>query len=534
MAKNSVRDFDATAANNTDIQSVDIAENCAPSGINNAIRELMADIKDVSAGTVALESPQADSMTVTGDLTVDTSTLKVDSTNNRVGILEASPTVPLEVKGAQGYASSASNLSTSTTKATAKIRGSSDASTSLFFGSLTNDANQYIQSANGAGSAADDLALNPFGGNVGIGVTSPARTFATKSSSVTIANFESTSASAGVISFNDSNTTNDVHVRIGAIGDAMTFQSGGAEKMRLMSTGELAIGTTGTSAKILTEATGSSKPCVFSIASNTSYSGVIHRLRCATSASSGFFPIFVESGNGADTEFYVRGDGEVRADGSFVGGGADYAEMFEWSDGNSDNEDRRGYSVVLTDGNKIRKATSDDKSTDIIGIVSASPMVVGDTQSMKWQDKYLKDDFGNYIYESYTTTEWTDPAVYEDIKIEAVLDKEGNEVEPAKIEKSLLKDEKKHSYETDKIPSDVTVPKDAVVSDKNADGVELKRRKLNPEFDDTKTYIPRDERQEWDAIGMVGKLRMRSGQPTGDRWIKMRDVASGVEEWLVR
>jgi hypothetical protein len=173
MAKNSVRDFDATAANNTDIQSVDIAENCAPSGINNAIRELMADIKDVSAGTVALESPQADSMTVTGDLTVDTSTLKVDSTNNRVGILEASPTVPLEVKGAQGYASSASNLSTSTTKAAAKIRGSSDASTSLFFGSLTNDAEQYIQSANGAGSAADDLALNPFGGNVGVGLVNP-------------------------------------------------------------------------------------------------------------------------------------------------------------------------------------------------------------------------------------------------------------------------------------------------------------------------------------------------------------------------
>lgn len=84
MAKNSVRDFDATAANNTDIQSVDIAENCAPSGINNAIRELMADIKDVSAGTVALESPQADSLTVTGDLTVDTDTLFVDASEDKV------------------------------------------------------------------------------------------------------------------------------------------------------------------------------------------------------------------------------------------------------------------------------------------------------------------------------------------------------------------------------------------------------------------------------------------------------------------
>jgi len=100
MAKNSVRDFDATAANNTDIQSVDIAENCAPSGINNAIRELMADVKDVSTGTVALESPQADSMTVTGDLTVDTNTLYVDSTNNRVGVGTASPTQVLTVKTA--------------------------------------------------------------------------------------------------------------------------------------------------------------------------------------------------------------------------------------------------------------------------------------------------------------------------------------------------------------------------------------------------------------------------------------------------
>jgi hypothetical protein len=37
--------------------------------------------------------------TITGDLTVDTSTLKVDSTNNRVGIGTATPAVPLDVVG---------------------------------------------------------------------------------------------------------------------------------------------------------------------------------------------------------------------------------------------------------------------------------------------------------------------------------------------------------------------------------------------------------------------------------------------------
>ena len=62
MAKNSVRDFSSTAASNTDIQSIDIDENCAASGINNAIREIMADLKDVSVGTVALESPKFDSI----------------------------------------------------------------------------------------------------------------------------------------------------------------------------------------------------------------------------------------------------------------------------------------------------------------------------------------------------------------------------------------------------------------------------------------------------------------------------------------
>ena len=59
-------------------------------------------------------------------------------------------------------------------------------------------------------------------------------------------------------------------------------------------------------------------------------------------------------------------------------------------------------------------------------------------------------------------------------------------------------------------------------------------RKLNPSFDDTKTYVSREDRQEWDAIGMVGKLRIRKGQTTGTRWIKMRDISDTIEEWLVR
>ena len=51
MAKNKISDYSATPANNTDINNIDIAEGCSPSGINNAIRELMADLKDWQAGS---------------------------------------------------------------------------------------------------------------------------------------------------------------------------------------------------------------------------------------------------------------------------------------------------------------------------------------------------------------------------------------------------------------------------------------------------------------------------------------------------
>jgi hypothetical protein len=70
MPKNKISEFSSTPANNTDIGGIDIAEGCAPSGINNAIRELMAQLKDQQAGT------DADSFTVGGALSVaGTSTL---------------------------------------------------------------------------------------------------------------------------------------------------------------------------------------------------------------------------------------------------------------------------------------------------------------------------------------------------------------------------------------------------------------------------------------------------------------------------
>ena len=53
MPRTRISEFSATAADNTDIDSIDIAEGCAPSGINNAIRELMAQLKDFQTGAAS-------------------------------------------------------------------------------------------------------------------------------------------------------------------------------------------------------------------------------------------------------------------------------------------------------------------------------------------------------------------------------------------------------------------------------------------------------------------------------------------------
>ena len=197
--------------------------------------------------------------------------------------------------------------------------------------------------------------------------------------------------------------------------------------------------------------------------SNTSFGSSVSLCdwRTAAANSTAFYFLRCSTSSASDNEFFLAGDGAGYADGNWNSGGADYAEYFEWSDGNASDEDRRGMTVVL-DGTKIKIATSSDSADNIIGVVSGNPAMVADTAYCKWSGKYQRDDYNAYVRDS-----------------------EGHRV-------------------------------------------------LNPDYDDTKTYSPRKERKEWDAIGMVGKLRVRKGQQTGTRWIKMKDISDSVEEWLVR
>ena len=164
---------------------------------------------------------------------------------------------------------------------------------------------------------------------------------------------------------------------------------------------------------------------------------------------------FIIGNNG--NAFKVLFNGQTFADGEYSSAGADYAEMFEWKDGNPNNEDRVGRFVTLK-GKNIEIAN--ETSTYILGIVSGAPTIIGDNP-MRWQGKYLNDEWGRPIYEDIEVT-YTE--------YERQVDGTFKEVEKTRIDHV---------------------------------------RKLNPLYNAKEKYVPRAERKEWDFIGMMGKLLVK-------------------------
>ena len=80
MAKTKVSQWDSVAANNTDINTININEGCPPSTINNAIRETMAQIKNWQDGS------SGDGWTSTGTITSN-GTLTSNGITNITGSL---------------------------------------------------------------------------------------------------------------------------------------------------------------------------------------------------------------------------------------------------------------------------------------------------------------------------------------------------------------------------------------------------------------------------------------------------------------
>jgi len=205
-------------------------------------------------------------------------------------------------------------------------------------------------------------------------------------------------------------------------------------------------------------------------------------------------------------KFRFYGDGNAHADVAFVDNGFDFAEMYEWEDGNSDDEYRAGYSVVMhSDGSgKIRKSTNSDSTDDIIGVVSEVSGFVGNAAWGTWAEKWQTDDFGKKITRKEEAWYWE------------TVDEQGEMVV--------------NQYGKLSVPDDVTVPADAdTLGEEDADV-------LNPDYDasSAEDYETRKSRPEWTVVGLLGQVPTRKGQKLGTRWLKTKDISDTVELYLVR
>ena len=88
---------------------------------------------------------------------------------------------------------------------------------------------------------------------------------------------------------------------------------------------------------------------------------------------------------------------------------------------------------------------------------------------------------------------------------------------------------RRHTYPSDLIPDGITAPKDARVYKNRG-----KRQKLNPDYDASIKYKPREERDEWVVVGLLGQIPITKGQPMADSWVKMKDVSDTVEMYFVK
>lgn len=94
--------------------------------------------------------------------------------------------------------------------------------------------------------------------------------------------------------------------------------------------------------------------------------------------------------------FTIDTSGNVLAAGSYGTIGSDYAEYFEWVDGNPDNEDRCGLLVSLR-GDRIVPAHGDD----ILGAISGRASVIGNAFESYWHGKYKTDVYGHILTDEH-------------------------------------------------------------------------------------------------------------------------------------
>ena len=281
MPKTKISEFSATPANNTDIDSINIAEGCAPSGINDAIRELMAQLKDFQVGSAG------DPVTVGGVLTVTAGTAALPAIttagDTNTGIFfPAADTIAFAEGGAEAMRlDSAGNVGIGTSSLEAKLQ-------------VAGGANPYVVTSSGRAVYGIDIqatagGAGAFGGALSFGAGGTGR------AAIAAVQGTADSDTAGLAFFTH---------------DSGTSSANAIESARITSAGNLGIGTTSPAAPLhVNGATGSAA----FIVGNT---GDTTRLEVIATTNVGATLDITDAGTNRSMMFAISGSEKARIDSS--------------------------------------------------------------------------------------------------------------------------------------------------------------------------------------------------------------------------
>ena len=177
----------------------------------------------------------------------------------------------------------------------------------------------------------------------------------------------------------------------------------------------------------------------------------------------------------------------------FVSPFADYGEYFEWEDGNTSNQDRRGLFVTFSDvsPDKIRIASNTDP---VLGIVTKTSGVVGNAAELAWNGANERDKFGNIVtvYDRMYD-------LRQSVKSLKSTEKLSNDYVNSLSESELV-NILRHDGRAWGDFNDPSREKPLIV-------------KPSSNYDRSVAYIPRSKRPEWTCVGLLGCLVVLEQNP---------------------
>jgi hypothetical protein len=244
MPRTKISEFSATAADNTDIDGINLGEGMLPSDVNNSIRELMAQLKDfqTGAGGDSFNGPIGATTAAAGAFT----TLSASSTVSGTGFSNylASPPAIGGTAAAAGTFTTATattgNITTvnATTVDTTNIEVTNIKAKDGTASATIADSTGVITIASSVLTTADINGGTIDGAAIG-GASAAAGNFTTLGATG-VSTF-----SAGTVSAPAITTTGDTNTGIFfPAADTIAFAEGGVEAMRIDSSGNLMVGTT--------------------------------------------------------------------------------------------------------------------------------------------------------------------------------------------------------------------------------------------------------------------------------------------------